>query len=157
MTYSEIKDKWFAGKEVLEENYLSHGMRINQHCYYKCPCGADDHCASRAIVDYTENQGSSLSCVLHCHITGRQWLIRPKDIVDIIRREEEAYIKLTEKAPAIVKKVITKRGWSYETRKFLFDTHGIDEELANECMDRFIEATVAEGGQPVSAGMLLRQ
>ena len=137
-----IKTAWLAAKAgILEERQLvfvklqrTHGVddppHGNEIRFYKCPCGGRDHYASRSTVEV--DRGHWPSEILNCYETGKQWLVRHPDVPGIIRGEEEKYLKLLERAPAIVAKVVAQRGWSDATLAFLKDTHGIDEDLARE-------------------------
>ena len=136
MEFEEIKRRWFEAKEgIIPLSDLQQVKHVGDilHRYYICPCGSEDHYGSRpydpgALLD-------EYGCVLTCYDKNKQWLIKKTDIQQMIRTEEEHYIKLLEKAPSVVKKVIAKRGWSEETKAFLLDTHGIDPELAESIME----------------------
>lgn len=139
MTYEGIKKRWCESKEgILEESDI--GVVIKKEhfqgrewYFYKCPCRGDDHLAMRTFIE--EGFSRHLSPVLNCFFTRKQWLVRPVDVAKVIKDEEEKYLKLIEKAPALVKKIVAKRGWSDETAFFLEDTHGIDRELAQSIID----------------------
>ena len=128
-----IYDQWsarFTG--VIDRHDIKVMLREDDRWWSVCPCGEDDHYASNALV--TEGFCRFPCDILNCYITGKQWLIRPVDVAGIIRKEEEAYIKLIKSAPNIVSKIVGKRGVSDETFAFLKDTHGIDRELAEEIL-----------------------
>lgn len=50
------------------------------------------------------------------------------EIEGAIRYEETRYMELLERAERIVPRIISKRGMSQDTIKYLYDTHGIDQE-----------------------------
>lgn len=115
------------------------------YIHYECPCGGDDHYAIRAIVQDGETS-AHLSDVLNCYWSEpcRQWLIRPVDIVATIFEEEEAYLKLIDKAPPIVRKVVAKMGMTEAAAHVLKDRHGIDREFAEEIMGEKFPVNVLE-------------
>lgn len=136
MEFDDIYKAWMEAKEgVLEEDdiewvVLSADGQRWQTC--KCPCGGKDHVAMRPFLQ--EGRSSFPGDVLTCFVTRKQWLIRTASIEGIIRNEEESFFKLMTRAPAIVRKIVKKRGWSDETALFLKDTHGIDRALAEEIL-----------------------
>ena len=100
--------------------------------WYVCPCGSDEHYAGRPMV--SEGLSQSPGRWLTCFKTELQWFVRRTDVEGVIREEEEAYLRLLDAAPAIVAKVVKKRGCSEETIAFLEDTHGIDRDISEEIM-----------------------
>lgn len=140
MTREEIYKIWLDAKagQVNEHDLVqrrTEGYWPDTIFYYDCPCGGKDHHAARYVSADPNDRtisAAKLSCVLNCYVTDKQWLIRPVDTAATIKGEEEKYIALLAKAPAIVKKVVAKRGWSEDTKAFLLDTHGIEGEVAEE-------------------------
>lgn len=133
MDHDEIKRRFFESKAgVLDEPDLRPAgrteVRGRPYLLYDCPCGGTDHVAMRAFED--DGFSRFPADILNCFVNRLQWLIRPVDVAGTIRREEEKYLDLIRRAPAIVAKVVARRGWSEETLAFLEDTHGIDRELA---------------------------
>ncbi len=135
---AELTAKWFShftaildSSEVREASELTDEQkRLNRESgyrWYDCPCGGADHLATRRY--FSEGFGYTLSPVLTCFVTDRQWLVRPADVEAIIRAEEEAYLRVLEKSGPIVKKTIRKMGNCPETWAFLKDTYGIDKEM----------------------------
>lgn len=137
MTYEEIRAAFFRSKAgFLEEKDLRYCETRERHpgswlCYI-CPCGSVEHYAVRSIISDPDAYSSYPSPVLNCFETGQQWLVRPVNVQEVIREEEERYIQLLERAPAQLKKVVARRGWSEATIAYLKDTHGIERELAEE-------------------------
>lgn len=133
MDFNELARQWMAGKSgILDAADLVEVCRDDQWIWYKCPCAADDHCASRAFI--VEGMSKFPADVLTCLFSGergwQQWLIRPVDVAGVIRNEEERYLALLKRAEPLVKKIVARRGWSDETAAFLKDTHGIDRDIA---------------------------
>ena len=137
--YDDIKESWFSSKiPSLEENQLNFVSVIRSEDgkewrAYDCPCGGKDHCATRPMAQ--DGYSQYPSDILTCYINNRQWLVRPVNVVAVIREEEEKYLKLVAKASRIVRKIVKKRGLSEDTLLFLKDTHGIDRELVQEILD----------------------
>lgn len=100
--------------------------------WFSCPCGGN-HLAFVPFI--AQGMSQSLGNVLTCFPTNQQWLIRDADVAGIIFSEEQSYIKLLEESPKVLAKVVAKRGWSEETKRFLAETHGIDPEVSQEIMD----------------------
>ena len=136
---ASISKRWFEAKAGLidsAEVEPAKDLTIEQRelairfdaQWCRCPCGGKDHLAYRRY--YAEGLSKTLSPVVTCFRTNRQWLARPPDVAGIIESEERTCLALLARAPEIVKKVVKKRGWSKETAAFLRDTHGIDEEMA---------------------------
>jgi len=134
VTYEEIKRQFFASKEgILDSSDLIQSVCIVNEDFlrYVCPCGSSDHDAIRFYYPMQLGEMSAEpSDVLNCFDTRRQWLIRPPNVVGMIESEERKYFELLRHAPAIVKKVIDKRGKSDLAFDYLLDTHGIDRETA---------------------------
>lgn len=61
-------------------------------------------------------------------------------VAGIIRREEERYIKLLERAPKIVKKWFAKREITGESLAALHHTHGIDPTTVEDVLGRDLES-----------------
>lgn len=137
MEATALYDQWRAAKSgVIDECdlvFIGEDRDGPGGRWFECPCGGEDHAARIPWV--FEGFGRSLGVVLTCYITGQQWLIRRPNVADLIRAEEESYIKLLQKAPGIVRQVIRNRGWSEETKEFLLDTHGIDPEISQEIVN----------------------
>jgi len=125
----QIVDAWLRAKEgVLEESDLEEIERDPKWIWYVCPCGETDHAAARALI--CEGLSQSPSQVVTCFVHNRQWAVRPVDVGEVIRGEEEKYLSLLKQAAAIVPKIIARRGRSEETFAYLKDTHGIDRDVA---------------------------
>lgn len=134
MDVDKIVKMWFEHfAAILDEETLefSHYERVfDSHVlWYKCPCGGD-HVAARLY--YEDGYSMTLSPVLNCFINDIQWLVKQKSIEDIIRREEENYFKLLLSSEKTVKKVTKKMGKSPDTMHYLWDTHGIPEEIVED-------------------------
>ena len=137
MDLEEIKQRFFAAKAgVLDYEQLI------RHCedeevggvWFSCPCGSDNHLALIRWLGLSR----CLSNVLTCFVTDQQWLVRMPEGPDpagIVKGEEEKYLRLLERAPAIVEKAVCERGWSAETLAYLHDTHGIDLDTARSVME----------------------
>jgi hypothetical protein len=130
MEIEEIKRLW---REHKEERILDFSDLIRLFddekaggTWFKCPCGASGHLALMRWMSHDR----CLSGILNCLILEKQWIVNmPLGLVaGLIKKEEERYLSLLKKAPAIVRKVVAKRGQSEETFHFLRDTHGIDED-----------------------------
>lgn len=138
MTRDELTTAWFAAKEPrrLEESDLvrrgAATVRGRTYLLYDCPCGGDGHDAMRGF----EEGGLSRwpSAVINCFVTGRQWLVRPVDVAAVIKDEEGQYLRLLERAPAIVNKAVKRLGLTEATFAFLKDTHGLDRDIVEEVL-----------------------
>ena len=125
--------RWLASKVAIisETDLIMADIKMpHERLYYLCPCGGVDHYAARVYVE--GGVSAYLSSVLSCYESGKQWAISPVRVSDVIKKEEEKFLKLLDRAQELVPKVIKKRGYSSETLFFLKDTHGIDEELSEE-------------------------
>lgn len=135
---SRFDQRWREPKGIVDESDLvavALAATATAGQWYECPCGGD-HAAWRPWVkEDGEKYVGCLGPILTCFVTDRQWLIRAVDVGSIILAEEVAYINLLGRAPAIVQKVVAKRGWSEETRAFLADTHGIEAELSQSIVE----------------------
>lgn len=134
MLIGDLYKVWFEHfVAVLEADTLKEyhrGRFMGQDIvWYECPCGGD-HGAARFY--YAEGYGTTLSPVLTCFINNLQWLVKEQTVADIVRGEEEAYFKLLSNAEKIVRKVMKEREKSDETLHYLWDTHGIPEEVVND-------------------------
>lgn len=122
---------WLERKEgVIGLEELGQGVPDEEAdgVWFRCPCGGKDHVALARYIH--EGLSKWMSPVLNCYMDNKQWLIQRPDTQRVIREEEEKYLQLLEKAPAIVEKVTRRKGWSEETLDYLWDTHGIDRETA---------------------------
>jgi|GEM_PF-2711349 len=133
MTFEEIKKAWFKAKigfvDESDLRLIKSEVFDDRICmFYKCPCGSD-HYAMRFMVQ--EGYSQYPSCILNCFVNNHQWGIKVADVAAIIKEEEEKYLRLIERAPKIIKKVIAQRGMSEETLFFLENTHGIDREMVS--------------------------
>ena len=136
MDFDLVKAKFFQSKSgALEEEelvYVKSELFLGRQWYfYECPCGGEDHYATRAMIK--EGFSQFLSTILNCFCTEQQWLIRPIDTANLICLEEKKYFELLKKSENIVRKIISKQGFSEKTIAFLKDTHGIDREIV-ECI-----------------------
>jgi len=112
-------ERYIASFEgVLRESDLVQPAKMKDRWTYRCPCGGNDHCASR-LFD---------SLFVHCYQHNRQWLIvdNAEYVASIIRSEERKYLKLLERAPATVKRFFKRREITGETVSACWHTHGID-------------------------------
>ena len=135
----EIVRQWFAAKEsILPYDFFDMDLVEEEkrdgkpYCWwcYPCPCGGKDH---RACQRFCEDGDSWVpSLVVTCFVTQKQWLIMPVPVADIIKKEEESFLKILKAAPKICRKVFKKMGVSEETFFFLQDTHGIPKEIAEQ-------------------------
>lgn len=135
MKFEEIYKIWRERfVDVLEETdikIISADRFLNRDfLWYECPCGGQDHAAARFFIE--EGFSKSLSEVITCFINDKQWLIRPIDVAETIRDEEEKYFKLIARSTNIVEKVTAKRGESEETITYLWDTHGIPDDIVRD-------------------------
>lgn len=132
MTLEEIKKKW--------------SFTVMWH---NCPCGGDDHYASRSF--FPDGGSQTLSPILNCYITEQQWLIKDKSVQDIIKEEEDKYLKLLKNSEVIIEKVTKKLGKNAETLHFLWDTHGIPFRPVEPCQleTRSLFARVVEAVQKI--------
>lgn len=143
LTFDDIYIKWKNHfSDVLlysdlqtREPYVSN---INLECIWcECPsCGnSSDHFASYCIPpDRYYDCG-----ILTCYVSNQQWLIKPRviprgeiEIQKIILEEETKFLDLLQKSEKIVQKITKKKGKSEETIKYLFDTHGIPEDVVRD-------------------------
>lgn len=67
----------------------------SDHALFVCPCGGTGHVAT-AAMDYNTGASTTMSPVVHCHETGKQWLMT-KDVARAIRVEEDAYFSLLKR------------------------------------------------------------
>lgn len=132
MDFSKIKDRWFASKEgTLDVRDLRQVRRDADGVWYECPCGGTDHVGLRRPMDY--GGSVSISPVLTCFVTRRQWLVTT-DSAGIIRDEEQSFLDLLVSAEKTVAKAVRRRGASGETVAFLKDTHGVPEDVSRSLM-----------------------
>jgi len=140
MKYKELANRlykqWIDHFEIIKEGDQTFRCckRINDQdvVCYDCPCG-DDHYAMRFY--YEEGFEKTLSEVLNCFENNKQWLIKKPNVAEIIRKEEEAYLKLLEESKSIIEKITMKMGKSKETLHFLWDTHGIHKDITEDIWD----------------------
>lgn len=111
----EIKLEYFMGQNVV---------------WYKCPCDEEDHAAARFY--YPDGLSQTLSPVLTCFLSNKQWLVKDRPVADIIRDEELAYLKLLERSESIINKVVKQLGKNDETLCYLWQTYGIAEEITKD-------------------------
>lgn len=131
MDVNEIRQQWFAHfAAVLNDGDLRVVREDRDHTWYVCPCGGNDHAASRSW--YSNGHSMELSPVLNCYVTNQQWLVRLPDVAGIIQQEEKKYIDLLNRAGPIITKITKRRGKSEETKVFLFDTHGIPADVVDD-------------------------
>jgi len=110
----EVKREVFMGRHLV---------------WYECPCGGKDHYAARLF--YADGLSMTLSPVLTCFINNQQWLVRT-DVAGSIKDEEIMYFRLLKRSTKVVEKVTKERGRSDETVHYLWDTHGIPEEIVRD-------------------------
>lgn len=138
MNKPDVCRQWLAAKSgvvdesdlifVREERRLGDGGR-----WYKCQCGIAGHVAF--IPWDFDGLNRRLGDVMTCFVTEKQWLIHRANVCNTIRDEEVNYIELLKNAPKVTAKAISRRGWSDETKAFLADTHGIDQEVSQAIVD----------------------
>jgi len=118
------------------------GIKMN---LYVCPCGETDHYATRTQCKDSQ-VGDDFSDVLHCREHKKQWFVgnlrmvkdkfdNVKYVQEIIRSEEEIYLKLLENAPKTIAKFMRKykisdpKDLSGELLAILRHTHGLDPSV----------------------------
>jgi hypothetical protein len=145
LTAEELYPRWREAKAgAIDQNDLrepgpgfEHLQNHPNGTWHVCPCGGEDHAAYRPLETFyrIDEHGCRVPAsrspaqVLTCFETGQQWLIRV-DVAGTIRREEERFLDLLNRAPRIVAKVIRKMGRTDAAFAFLKDTHGIDRDAA---------------------------
>lgn len=74
-------------------------------------------------------------------------LERPQDLPDtssVILSEEVKFQEHEDRSIPVAIKILTKMGDSEETRRFLYETHGIRDEVYDSCVDAFNQQLVEE-------------
>lgn len=110
----------------------------NIHRYYKCPCGQNDHYATR-VTDDDGFVGDGFANVVHCYERGKKWMIIETESEDnitrvkrIIRGEEEKFFKLLDEADNKIRQYMRKNNVDEITAHDLFvlhTTHGYDPSV----------------------------
>jgi len=125
---------------VVNINYLELLIKYDSHAYYVCPCGGNNHCASRSL-DTSSTTTDGLSCVLHCHENDMQWMITRKRnfhrhdigaVRKILLSEEAKYFKMLDNAEHKLPLLIKRYKSDKITPKILFElhtTHGYDPSI----------------------------
>ena len=147
MDKTEIVERWKRNKAVMDIRDLSEG--VYDPCvvktrrgdklaavWYDCPCGPHKAFRSATYPKWT------LSDLLTCPVTGKQWILTT-DAAAVIADEERRYLDLLARAVKIMPKIVRERGLTPETFRFLHETHGIPEDVARDVLNAAVARCVS--------------
>jgi len=138
----KIYTKSFSG--IIDPKTLVFVRENNYWNMYLCPCGGQDHTASRA-VHKNKNGEKCLADILHCYPNGRKWLITTNEsdrrifvaistdereaisntifVSNALREEEEMCLKMLKESQRNICKYMNKVKRTHPTPNDLFVLH----------------------------------